>query len=52
MWVSDVCNKVVSDGCIPGDWSRSLMVNVYKGKGGALECGSYRGINLNCLIKC
>jgi hypothetical protein len=32
-WVSDVCNKVVSDGCIPEDWSRRWMVNVYKGKG-------------------
>jgi hypothetical protein len=27
-------------------WSRSLMVNVYKGKGDALECGSYLGIKL------
>jgi hypothetical protein len=22
-WASDVCNKVLSDGCIPEDWSRS-----------------------------
>jgi Reverse transcriptase (RNA-dependent DNA polymerase) len=45
-WVTNVCNKVVSDGCIPEDWSKSWMVNVYKGKGDALECGSYHGIKL------
>jgi len=46
LWVTDVCNKVVMEGCIPEDWRRSWMVNVYKGKGDALECGSYRGIKL------
>ena len=46
MWMTDVCNAVVRDGKIPEDWSRSWMVNVYKGKGDALTCGSYRGIRL------
>ena len=46
MWVTDVCNAVVRDGWIPEDWTKSWMVNVYKGKGDALECGSYRGIKL------
>ena len=46
MWVTDVCNAVVRDGRIPEDWTKSWMVNVYKGKGDALECGSYRGIKL------
>ena len=46
MWMTDVCNAVVDDGKIPEDWSRSWMVNVYKGKGDALTCGSYRGIKL------
>ena len=36
----------LGDGKIPEDWSRSWLVNVYKGKGDALECGSYRGIKL------
>jgi hypothetical protein len=45
-WVTDVCNQVVKEGKIPEDWSRSWMMNVYKGKGDALECGSYRGIKL------
>jgi len=45
-WVMDLCNEVVREGRIPGDWKHSLMVSVYKGKGDALECGSYRGIKL------
>ena len=45
--MDDVCNAVVKDGKVPEDWSRSSwMVNVYKGKGDALSCGSYRGIKL------
>jgi hypothetical protein len=46
LWVTDVCNSVVSQGKISEDWCNSWMVNVYKGKGDALECGSYRGIRL------
>ena len=45
-WMTELCNAVVRDGKIPKDWSRSWLVNVYKGKGDALECGSYRGIKL------
>src|SRR6266536_1734780 len=46
LWVTDVCNAIVKEGRIPVDWKKSWMVNVYKGKGDALECGSYRGIKL------
>jgi hypothetical protein len=45
-WMTDLCNAVVLEGKIPEDWRKSWMVNVYKGKGNALECGSYRGIKL------
>ena len=45
-WMTELCNAVVRDGKIPEDWSRSWLVNVYKGKGDALECGSYRGKKL------
>ena len=44
-WVTHICNEVVRSGVVPVDW-RSWMVNVYKGKGNALECSSYRGIKL------
>ena len=47
LWMTDVCNAVVKDGKIPEDWSRSWMANVYKGKGDAVTCGSYRGIMCN-----
>ena len=46
IWATDVCNSVVKEGKIPQDWCKSWMINVYKGKGDALECGSYRGIKL------
>src|SRR2546425_1028106 len=45
-WVTDICNEVARSGVVPVDWRRSWMVNVYKGKGNALECSSYRGIKL------
>src|SRR3989442_3743511 len=45
-WVTDICNEVVRSGVVPADWRRSWMVNVYKGKGNALECSSYRGTKL------
>ena len=31
---------------MPHDWNRSYMINVYKGKGDALNCGTYGGIKL------
>jgi len=45
-WVTDVCNSVVNEGKILEDWCKSWMVNIYKGKGDALECGSYQDIRL------
>ena len=45
-WMTELCNAVVRDGTIPKDWNRSWLVNVYKGKGDALACGSYREIKL------
>ena len=45
-WLTDLCNAIVKEGEIPNDWNKSYMINVYKGKGDALECGSYRGKKL------
>ena len=45
-WVMDICNAIVNEGRIPKDWHRSYKINVYKGKGDAMECGSYRSIKL------
>src|SRR6185436_14450762 len=41
LWVTDLCNAIVREGKIPDDWKHSWLVTVYKGKGDALECGSY-----------
>ena len=46
IWVTDLCNVIVKGGVIPADWRKSWLVTVFKGKGDALECGSYRGIKL------
>lgn len=45
-WMTDLFNQIISEGKIPDDWKKSWIVAVYKGKGDALECGSYRGIKL------
>ena len=37
---------VSSEGCIPTDWQESFIVNLYKGKGDALNRGNYRGLKL------
>ena len=34
------------EGCIPLDWQESNIVNLYKGKGDALNRGNYRGLKL------
>ena len=39
-------NNIVTEGCIPDDWRKSILLPVYKGKGGPLVCGSYRAIKL------
>src|SRR5437867_3306710 len=45
-WVTDICNEIRRNGVVSVDWRRSWMVSVYKGKGNALDCSSYRGITL------
>ena len=43
---TDLCNAIMREGTIPEDWKRSTLITLYKGKGDALSCGSYRGIKL------
>ena len=31
---------------IPADWAMSVVVPIFKGKGDAMSCGSYRGVKL------
>ena len=39
--MTELCNALAWDGKIPKEWSRSWLVNVNKGKGDALACGSH-----------
>ena len=44
--VRDLIEDIISEGCIPTDWQESFIVNLYKGKGDALNRGKYRGLKL------
>ena len=44
--VADLANDMVRNGVIPSDWEDSFIINIYKGKGDALERGDYRGLKL------
>ena len=47
-----LAEMVFSSGEIPNDWEESLILNLYKGKGEALDRGNYRGLKLtNQVIK-
>jgi len=44
-WISgitDVCNRVMKEGRISEDWCKSWMVNVYMGKGDAIDSNAVR----------
>ena len=45
-YLAKLFNKIVSEGKVPNDWSESIIVNLFKGKGDALERGNYRGLKL------
>jgi hypothetical protein len=38
--------KAFSEGVTPRDWEESCIINLYKGKGDALDRGSYQGLKL------
>ena len=44
--VTELSNSIVDEGVVPADLEVSSIVNSYKGKGGALEQGNYRGLKL------
>ena len=45
-WLKDLFNIIMSEGAIPEDWNKSVLVPVFKGKGDPLDCGSYRAVKL------
>ncbi|MCP5003018.1 MAG: hypothetical protein GY941_03575 [Planctomycetes bacterium] len=45
-WMLLICGLAWSHGVVPGDWTRAVIVPLYKGKGCRDRCDSYRGISL------
>ena len=45
--VRDPIEDIISEGCIPIDWQESYIVNLYKGKGDALNRGNYNGFEIH-----
>ena len=44
--LTELIEVVFCNGVIPTDWQESFILNLYKGKGDALERGNYRGLKL------
>ena len=44
--LTELAEVVFCNGVIPTDWQESFILNLYKGKGDALERGNYRGLKL------
>ena len=44
--IRDLAIAIIRDGKVPVDWEQSFIVYLYKGKGGALDRGNYRGLKL------
>ena len=45
-FLRELITSVVTHGKIPEDWEKSFILNLYKGKGDALNRGNYRGLKL------
>ena len=45
-WCLTLIEDIISEGFISTDWQESFIVNLYKGKGDALNRGNYRGLKL------
>ena len=44
--LTELTEVVFCNGVIPTDWQESFILNLYMGKGDALEQGNYRGLKL------
>ena len=42
--IRDLAAAIIRDGKVPSDWGQSFIVCLYKGMGGALQRGNYRGL--------
>ena len=42
----ELCQRVLDDRGMPGEWQTSVIVPIFKGKGDVMRSGSYRGVKL------
>uniref|UniRef100_A0A183GWI8 Reverse transcriptase domain-containing protein n=1 Tax=Heligmosomoides polygyrus TaxID=6339 RepID=A0A183GWI8_HELPZ len=45
-WLTQFLNRITKKGKMPDDWRKSTIVPIFKQKGDASECSSFRGIKL------
>ncbi len=45
-WIHVLCKLAYKEGRVPQDWSKAVIVPIYKGKVDKTECINYRGISL------
>ena len=44
--LAHLMKSITAEGVVPADWRDSIIVNLYKGKGDALDRGNYRSLKL------
>ena len=44
--IADLMKAIIREGKVPVDWSDSIIVSLFKGKGDVLDRNSYRGLKL------
>ena len=44
--IADLMNVIIREGKVPAEWSDSIIVSLFKGKGDALDRDNYRELKL------
>ena len=44
--IANLANSIVRENAIPSEWDDSFILNLFKGKGEAIDRGNYRGLKL------
>lgn len=42
----ELCQRVLDGKGMPDEWTLSVLIPIFKGKGDAMSCGAYRGVKL------
>ncbi len=49
-WMHKICGLAREEGRVPRDWTKAIIISVYKGKCSRNECGNYKGISLLSIV--